>query len=72
MTLHPDKFTLADQNGQIEFLGYKIIGLQIVKDEMELLRGILYSEHKVKDVGDSLSRLLAYYMLGGASSELFC
>jgi len=72
MTLHPEKYTIATKNGDIQFLGYNMNGYRIIKDDLELLRGILYAEHKVKSVEDSLSRLIAYYMLGGACSEIFC
>jgi len=69
--LHPDKVKSTSENFETKFLGYKVKGKTFIKEDLDLFKTAVYTEKSVNTIDKSLSRLLAFYFLGGCNSARF-
>jgi len=66
-----DKVKVTRFNHEVKFLGYKCFGRTFLKDELDFFKNALYVERSVENLDKSLSRLLAFYVLGGCNHVSF-
>jgi hypothetical protein len=75
LTLNPQKCVIAGPFAPVEdrvFIGYSLRGNQLYRDERKFFMSVLYTEHAVKDLRTSFSRVVSYLLLGGIFHSDFC
>jgi hypothetical protein len=72
LILKEEKLRIATKQSDRKFLGYSVSGNRYVRDDKDWLLMVLYPERDVHDLSISASRVIAYYLLGGINSEVYC
>jgi len=71
LTVKPEKVIITNNLDDRKFIGYQTKGGRIYREDGELMKGILYPEHEVRDLQTSFSRVFAFYLIGGCTSDKF-
>lgn len=72
LVLKLGKLRIATDQSKRSFLGYHVEGNRFTRSDREWLLLVLHPERDVETLEQSMSRVLAYYILGGVNSELYC
>jgi len=72
LVLKMEKLRIATNQSQRKFLGYSAQGGIFVRPDEDWIKLVLYPERDVQYLEQSAARVMAYYLLGGFSSETYC
>lgn len=70
MTINPSKCVTSDNPEEIDFLGHSARGFRVTRDEVKLLRLLVYPENRVKSEAVANSRILGLLADSGGTSIL--
>jgi len=71
-TLKKGKFRIATVQSERKFLGYQMMGYRFLRDDRDWLLMALHPERDVEFLEQSMARVVAYYLLGGCNSQVYC
>jgi Viral RNA-directed RNA-polymerase. len=71
MTLNVKKSSVRSFNEQQKFLGYEVQGLQLKRTDEEFAKLALYPERDVLTLEQAMSRVFAFYLLGGVNNPWY-
>jgi len=72
MTLNVKKSSVKQFHERQKFLGYNVEGLRLIREDEEFAKMVLYPERDVMTLEQSVSRVFAYYLLGGVNNPWYC
>jgi len=72
MKLNTKKSSIKTYNQPQKFLGYEVEGPCLKRSDDEFAKMVLYPERDVNYLEQSVSRVFAYYILGGVNNAWYC
>lgn len=71
MTLNVKKSSVRSFREQQKFLGYEVEGLRLKRSDEEFAKLVLYPERDVHTLEQAMSRVFAFYLLGGVNNPWY-